>query len=404
MPKNIEALGENSKMELPQGVLEILSRFDKAGAEAYVVGGAVRNHLLGKKIDDYDITTALTPDEVMALFEDLRVITTGLKHGTVTVLLDNVGYEITTYRIEGEYLDNRHPSEVKFTSMLSGDLSRRDFTVNAMCYHTVRGFVDLFGGIEDANNRIIRAVGDARVRFTEDALRIIRALRFASVLDFEIEAKTKEAIEALYPLLANISVERVATELRKLMGGKGAYRIINEFSPVFAFILPELDGVVLPSSERFDESTDGFIRFLSMFALGSSSPADAYQSATRRLKLDRATITLGTQALAVDGVDLGSKVAISEAFYKFGTEPVITNIRLRYLLGKAADLSLATEVKNSGIYSIKSLNIRGEDLMALGVKGIGVGKMLEKVLFAIIKGALNNEKEEILEFIKSEIE
>lgn len=402
MPKNIKALGLGSKMELPQGVSEILSRFDKAGAEAYVVGGAVRNHLLGKKIDDYDITTALTPVEVMELFGDLRVITTGLKHGTVTVLLDSVGYEITTYRIEGEYLDNRHPSEVKFTSMLSGDLSRRDFTVNAMCYHPVRGFVDLFGGIEDADNRIIRAVGDARVRFTEDALRIIRALRFASVLDFEIEAKTKEAIEELYPLLANISVERVATELRKLMGGKGAYRIINDFNSVFAFILPELERVALPGREKFEECTDGFIRFLSLFALGTPSPADAYQNATRRLKLDRATITLGTQALEVEGVDLDSKIAISEAFYNFGTEPVIRDMHLRALLGREADLSLAMEVKNSGIYSIKSLNIRGEDLTSLGIKGVAVGQTLEKVLFAIIKGELNNEKTEILDFIKGE--
>ena len=403
MPKNIEAPTVYSKMELPVGVCEILSRFDKAGAEAYVVGGAVRNHLLGKKIDDYDITTALTPDRVMELFGDLRVITTGLKHGTVTVLLDNVGYEITTYRIEGEYLDNRHPSEVKFTSMLSGDLSRRDFTVNAMCYHPVRGFVDLFGGIEDINKGIIRAVGDARVRFTEDALRIIRALRFASVLDFDIEEKTKEAIGELYPLLANISVERIATELKKLMVGKGAYRIIGEFRDVFTFILPELDRITLPASENFEASTDGFVRFLSLFALGSSRPEEAYQTAARRLKLDRATINRGTQALEVEGLALDSKPAISEAFYKYGTEPVITDIHLRTLLGKEANYSLALEVKNNGIYSIKSMDIRGEDLIALGIKGVLVGQMLEKALFAIMRGEINNKKSEILDFVKGEI-
>ncbi len=391
------------KMELPRGVVEILSRFDEASAEAYVVGGAVRNYLLGKRIDDYDITTALSPCEVMELFGDLRVITTGLKHGTVTVLLNSVGYEITTYRIEGEYLDNRHPSEVKFTSMLSADLSRRDFTINAMCYHPVRGFVDLFGGIEDAKSRIIRAVGDARVRFTEDALRIIRALRFASVLDFSIEEKTAEAIKELYPLLANISVERIATELRKLMSGKGAYRIISEFSEVFASLLPELEKIELPERERFENATDGFNKMLSLFVLGSQNPSTAYENATRRLKFDGATIWLGTGTLELLEEDLDSQISISGAFYKFGTEPVIKQIQLRRLLGRDGKLELAEYVKHNGTYSIRGLSIRGDDVISLGITGPSVGQTLEKVLFAIIKGEIKNEKEQILEYIKSNI-
>jgi len=387
-------------MPLPKAVEDILARINSVQAEAYVVGGAVRNHLVGRQIDDYDITTSLTPEEVMELFSDMRVITTGLRHGTVTLLYDGVGYEITTYRVEGEYLDNRHPSTVSFTRNLADDLSRRDFTVNAMCYHPTCGLVDMFGGVQDAKNGIIRAVGNPKERFTDDALRIIRALRFASVLGFDIEENTARDIRELYPLLKNIANERIATELRKLMAGKGAYDIINEFSEVFRFLLPELASVSLPTRERFIATEDGLVRFLSLFALGSDSPVDAFTEATERLKLDRATINLGRAALSVPPASYDTAPRIAEAIYRYGADALRVHFSLSAMLGGEGDLSLLDTVEKEGIYSLRQLDIRGGDLIATGLRGAEISRALEAMLLGVIYGETDNKKESLLSYIE----
>ena len=227
-------------MDMPKNVDTAINLLQSAGFEAYAVGGCVRDSLLGKTPNDWDITTSAKPEDMKSVFADFHCIDTGIKHGTVTVVIDGEPLEITTFRLDGEYEDNRHPKSVTFTSNLGADLGRRDFTVNAMAYSKMTGTVDLFDGQNDLKNKIIRCVGDPDRRFNEDALRILRALRFASALDFEIEEKTAQSLLKNRALLGNISEERIAKELLKLVCGKGAKRILTDFAPVLFEILPEL--------------------------------------------------------------------------------------------------------------------------------------------------------------------
>lgn len=227
-------------MDMPKNVDTAINLLQSAGFEAYAVGGCVRDSLLGKTPNDWDITTSAKPEDMKSVFADFHCIDTGIKHGTVTVVIDGEPLEITTFRLDGEYEDNRHPKSVTFTSNLGADLGRRDFTVNAMAYSKMTGTVDLFGGQNDLKNGIIRCVGDPNRRFNEDALRTLRALRFASALDFEIEEKTAQSLLENRALLGNISEERIVKELLKLVCGKGAKRILTDFAPVLFEILPEL--------------------------------------------------------------------------------------------------------------------------------------------------------------------
>ena len=225
---------------LPDKVRLIIKKLTDEGFEAYAVGGCVRDCLLGKKPNDWDITTSATPIQVKSLFR--RTIDTGIQHGTVTIMLGNEGYEVTTYRIDGTYDDLRHPKDVTFTVSLEEDLKRRDFTINAMAYNYDSGLVDLFGGLDDLDKGIIRAVGDPYDRFSEDALRILRAVRFAAQLDYDIDKKTLEAVKSLAPNLTRISAERVRTELQKLLVSKHPERIFTLYETgVSRVILPELD-------------------------------------------------------------------------------------------------------------------------------------------------------------------
>lgn len=218
----------------------ILHTLQKAGYEAYVVGGCVRDSILGREPGDWDITTSASPRQTKALFR--KTLDTGIKHGTVTVMLEKEGFEVTTYRIDGEYEDGRHPREVIFTSSLEEDLKRRDFTINAMAYSSETGIIDLFGGLEDLKRKRIRAVGDPSARFQEDALRIMRALRFAAQLDYTIEEHTLEAIGELAPSLEKISAERIRTELEKLLVSEHPELVRTAWEAgVTAVILPEFD-------------------------------------------------------------------------------------------------------------------------------------------------------------------
>lgn len=227
-------------LDIPKKAKLIIEKLEEAGFEAFCVGGGVRDSIMSTVPGDWDITTSALPEETQKVFENYRTIDTGLKHGTLTVLIDKTPFEITTYRIDGEYGDNRHPENVSFTRSLADDLARRDFTVNALAYNDKTGLVDLYGGQEDIYNSIIRTVGDADKRFNEDGLRIMRALRFASVLGFDIEEKTALAIHRNRELLINISVERLYSELIKLICGKNVFRILTEYSDVFSVIIPEI--------------------------------------------------------------------------------------------------------------------------------------------------------------------
>ncbi len=228
------------KIEIPEKAEEILRRLHEAGYEAYVVGGCVRDSLLGRTPGDWDITTSAKPEETKALFR--RTIDTGIQHGTVTVMMDKEGFEVTTYRIDGEYTDARHPKDVVFTSDLIEDLKRRDFTINAMAYNEEDGLVDAFDGIGDLNRHMIRCVGKAEERFSEDALRMLRAVRFAAQLDFEIETETQEAVQKLAPTISKISKERIQTELVKLLCSDHPGRLRNAYElGITKVILPDFD-------------------------------------------------------------------------------------------------------------------------------------------------------------------
>lgn len=228
------------EMRLPRSVVEIIDRLESLGYEAYAVGGCVRDTLLGREPEDWDITTSAKPEAVKKAFD--RTIDTGIEHGTVTVMKNHVGYEVTTYRIDGEYEDNRHPKQVSFTGNLVDDLERRDFTINAMAYNPKTGLVDAFDGTSDLKRRIIRCVGDPDKRFDEDALRMLRAVRFSGQLQFTIEEKTRQAIVERAEHLQNISAERIRVEMTKLLISKdsGQFREVVD-TGMTAYFLPELD-------------------------------------------------------------------------------------------------------------------------------------------------------------------
>ena len=228
------------KIQIPEKANEIITTLTDAGYEAYVVGGCVRDAILGREAADWDITTNARPEQVKALFP--RTVDTGLQHGTVTVMNGKEGFEVTTYRIDGEYLDGRHPEQVLFTPNLLEDLKRRDFTINAMAYNEKEGLVDAFDGVGDLKRGQIRCVGDPRERFTEDALRILRAVRFSAQLDFQIEAETKAALAEFAPRLTKVSAERIQVELMKLLTSDHpeVFRVVWE-TGITAVILPEFD-------------------------------------------------------------------------------------------------------------------------------------------------------------------
>lgn len=228
---------------LPQDVIQIIERLESCGHEAYAVGGCVRDSILGKEPADWDITTSASPEDVKALFT--HTIDTGIAHGTVTIMCGKCGYEVTTYRIDGEYKDGRHPESVAFTNLLSEDLRRRDFTINAMAYNQTEGLVDLFGGMQDLQDGVIRCVGEATERFSEDALRMLRAVRFAAQLGFSIEKATYDAICTLAPTIARVSMERIMVELVKLLTSDHPEEMRTVYvCGLSAVFLPEFDAMM----------------------------------------------------------------------------------------------------------------------------------------------------------------
>ena len=389
-------------MPLDIGTLTVLGRLKDAGYGANVVGGAVRNHLLGIPVTDIDITTSALPEQTKAVFSDLRVIETGIKHGTVTVLFDGAPYEITTYRTDGEYLDNRHPSSVAFTSDLREDLSRRDFTVNALCYNPTDGYTDLFGGIEDIKKRIIRAVGEPERRFGEDALRILRAIRFASVLGFTIEENTAIAVHNSCSLLKNVSRERILSEWEKLLGGRSAYEIISQYNDVISVAIPELDVISLPDRERF-LAADVKTRQLAIFYLSTPTPVQSFDTAMTSLHSDNMTRKVGISALSlVQSIRPLGISDIAEAIYLHGQAAVRQAVKLGILVGEysaeienTVDAILASDLPTS----LAGLAVSGRDLLDLGISGPSIGRLLDLLIKAVLRGECRNTKDELTAYL-----
>ncbi len=392
-------------MKLPRNVELIISRLNSFGHRADVVGGPVRDHLRGVTPSDYDITTSARPDEVKRVFADERIVDTGIKHGTVTLILGGTPYEITTYRIDGEYLDARHPESVSFTERIEEDLARRDFTVNAIAYNPHDGITDPYLGRDDIEKRIIRAVGDPYLRFSEDALRILRALRFASILGFEIEENTAEALRAKAGLLSGISAERIYTEWKKLLSGDFAYEVISEFSDVIVLFLPELKGLQLPEKEHFAKEL--LIRETAIFQLTSKEPAADFDKAMRRLKADTKTRELGVKMLENTGKYC--PMSLTDAglmLMDLGKETAFAVAELDISLGrikKDARAYLREYIDRELPYRLSDLRISGSDVTALGIKGRRVGEMLSELLELTVRGEAENEKNALISYIKAQI-
>ena len=227
-------------IKIPNDIKTVMDILTAAGHKAYVVGGCVRDSIMGREPNDWDVTTDADPEQIQELFASFRTVDTGIKHGTILIISGKTPVETTTFRIDGEYSDNRHPDKVTFTKNIIDDLARRDFTINAMAYNETDGLIDPFDGQNDIRNKIIRCVGDADTRFNEDALRIMRAIRFSSVLDFSIEEKTAEAIIRNENLLSGIACERITTELLKLLCGDNVFNVLSEFRSVIGIFIPEL--------------------------------------------------------------------------------------------------------------------------------------------------------------------
>lgn len=227
-------------IKIPKDVQQVLNILKKNGFQAYVVGGCVRDSVMGRTPLDWDVTTNAMPDEIKKAFASFKTVDTGIQHGTVLIISGETPVETTTFRIDGSYSDNRHPDSVKFTPSLKEDLARRDFTINAMAYNEEEGIIDCFGGIDDIKNKVIRCVGDPDKRFNEDALRILRAIRFSSVLGFGIEKETQGSVIKNKNLLSNIAVERIDTELIKLLCGDNVFDVLTKYGSVIGVFIPEL--------------------------------------------------------------------------------------------------------------------------------------------------------------------
>lgn len=385
------------KIFLPKEVENIISQLEAAGFRADAVGGAVRDSLLGKSPFDYDITTSAAPDEMKTVFSSEKLIETGIKHGTLTLVLDGKPYEITTYRIDGEYSDSRHPESVSFTRNIEDDLSRRDFTVNAMAYSAKRGLTDLFSGIEDLERGIIRAVGEPRRRFEEDALRILRALRFASVLDFEIEEKTEEALISLREKLSAVSKERIYSEFMKLLGGVGAHRILSKYSAIISVAVPELKNYTLPDRERFDRANT-LLRLAALFADKDSAAANA---ALANLRADNKTKNTVSAIIENRKKSLNDSREMKHALSRLSEETVSLTVDFREMLGisDGEEREILYAVLSSGeCYKLAMLKINGEDICRLGIKGKAVGEVLEALLCAVIDGEVSNNRDSLAEY------
>ena len=391
------------KMILPRAAELIIDRLQAHGYRADIVGGAVRDLYLGRPAPDYDITTNARPNEVKEIFSDVRTIDTGIKHGTVTVHIDGENYEVTTYRLDGEYKDARHPESVEFTDELALDLSRRDFTMNAMCYNHRDGITDLFGGKRDIDRKTVRTVGVAELRFSEDALRILRALRFAAVLDFEIEERTRASIFEKAHLLSKVSSERIYVEWKKLVSGGGAYRIISEYKEIFEGILG-ISLKCLPPEWAF-LSAKGDARVLSLFAFGAQNPVKSFECAMQKLKTDNKTRNLGTSALEVlTKYGLNTVKDVLFALSEFGADAVALAIDVGCVTGKysAEAYTLLEGAEKSGIPTkISELAIGGRELLAMGLVGEQVGQVLFELLNTVIDGRCENTKDALITMVAS---
>ena len=437
-------------IQMPDKVHKIIEILEAAGYEAYAVGGCVRDSILGREPNDWDITTSAKPEEIKSLFT--RTIDTGIKHGTVTVMLDKEGFEVTTYRIDGIYEDSRHPKEVTFTASLEEDLKRRDFTVNAMAYNERTGLVDIFGGLSDIEQGIIRCVGNAEERFTEDALRMLRAVRFSAQLGYEIEEETKQAIRRLASNLKKISAERIQAELVKLVTSPHPDYLRTAYETgITKHILPEFD-ICMETNQNNphhcynvgehilhsmqETSPDKVLRLgmlfhdiakpqtLSIDAEGithNKGHAELGEKMTkqilRRLKFDNDTIDKVSKIVLYHDQEVGlTPSGVRRAVNRMGEEIFTMLFAVQYADVLAQSDYLREEKLQKLTYkkeiyegicqrkeclNLKDLAVTGSDLIALGIPaGRQIGVILSDLLDIVLEEPARNTREELLRICK----
>ncbi len=436
---------------LPKEVIILLEELNKAGHSAYVVGGCVRDSLLGLTPGDWDICTSALPDEMKDCFSRYHIIETGLQHGTLTIRINHQSYEITTFRTDGDYQDCRHPKQVTFVSNIKEDLARRDFTINAMAYHPEEGLIDFYDGQKDLQDNLLRCVGDGKLRFSEDALRIMRGLRFAATYGFSIENKTSDAIILKKHLLTQIAVERISVELKKLLMGDYVESVLMKYCDVFAVLIPELapmfhfeqknphhlydvwthtvksvcssakniwvrlavlfHDIGKPSTFSLDENGVGH------FYSHSKASAELTEIILKRMKFDGVTVNCVTELVKYHDAQIdANEKSVKRWLNKIGTERFE-----QLLLVKDADASstvYATEkrsklseiratytkvIQDNACFSLKDLAITGNDLISCGISpGKQIGILLNKLLYSVIDGEISNQKDELLFYAKNE--
>ncbi|MBQ8182694.1 MAG: HD domain-containing protein [Clostridia bacterium] len=435
------------EIKLPDEVVTIINTLESAGHEAFCVGGAVRDSVMGISPCDWDITTSAVPTETQELFKNFKTVDTGLKHGTLTVIINHKPFEVTTFRIDGDYEDNRHPKNVLFTPDLKNDLARRDFTVNALAYNSSTGIIDLYGGQNDIYNSIIKTVGDPDKRFNEDGLRILRALRFAAVLGFEIDPETSLSIHRNKNLLKNISAERINVELTKLICGKNAFKVLMEYSDVLCVFIPEIEpalnfrqygekhayDVWEHICHTVDTIPDDRILRLTMFLhdLGkvpthklnekgdstfknhASIGGEMAKEILTRLKFDKKTINRVTFLVSNhDFEPPETKIQLKHHLKNKTPDDIRTLLIIKKsdrgaLSKKYRDISKGTSQtlawldeieKNNECCTIAQLDISGNELVKQGFSGEKIGARLDELLDAVIEGKTENKKSHLLTY------
>lgn len=436
-------------MEIPFQIAEILERLERAGYKAYVVGGCVRDSIMGITPHDYDVTTSALPKETERVFADCRVIETGLKHGTVTVLYKGTGVEITTFRVDGEYSDGRHPDHVAFADRVGDDLSRRDFTINGMAFNPREGLVDPFGGERDISARILRCIGDPDKRFSEDALRILRALRFASVLGFDIEKSTAESMLAHKGDLKRVSAERIFAELKRLLCGSGVKRVMLEFPEILSKIIPPLaEQVGYEQGSKYHSSTlyehtaraveaapaEPAMRLAMLFhdcgkplcrSVGEDGECHYYGHAElsariaddslRALKCDNAAREHVCQIVRFHDIPVElSRRYIRRQLSKHGME-LFRDIMYAHIADDSAkadfarerignalrSLKIAEEIAaEQACFTLKDLAVSGRDLRAFVPQSPVMGRILSELLEEVVEDKIPNEKNALLQRAK----
>lgn len=441
------------KIEIPSGANEIIHTLQNNGYEAFLVGGSVRDSILGRPIHDYDITTSATPDEMMEVFKDKRIIETGLQHGTITIVIDGEPYEVTTYRIDGNYSDSRRPDKVTFTKSLEEDLKRRDFTINAMAYNDEVGLVDPFNGMEDIEYYKIRCVGRAEDRFSEDALRILRAIRFASQLGFVLEPDTDWNIYKMYKNLENISIERINSEFCKIAASSDFCVQMVLYHEVFSLFIPEIKNMFgfqqnnpyhiydvwnhTVHAIEYCESDDLVTR-LSVFFHDIGKPhcyqdsedgirhfkghgrvsADMADKIMKRLRFDNDTREKVVELVYYHDAtfEVGKKY-IKRWLNKIGEDQFrrLLNVRRADIKAQAyieqesrlqkidnIEYILEKVLQKDECFSLKDLAVNGKDLIEIGYKpGKEIGNTLNCLLQLVIEGVYPNEKDELLKYVET---